>query len=87
MERMPLSLYAACLDCMAEDDAKDLREYLENKDYEAVCTGTRNPKFPVTQENSIILKYYKERGWISSYKQISDEEYQAYAKHKSPTTV
>lgn len=65
---IPIEVYAACLSNFTILQAKNLRLYLPNEGFEIVCTENKKPKFPDTPENRIILNYFKNQHWISSYK-------------------
>lgn len=64
------------------EDLRDLREYLPNPDFEAVCTTNQKPKFSGTEENRVILDYFKKQEWISSYQKLTDGRYQAFSTQK-----
>jgi len=68
IQYIPIKVYSYCLDEFTESQALKLRPYLANKDFEIVCTENRNPKFKDTPEVRKILKFYKEKSWISNYK-------------------
>ena len=54
---------------------------LSDTRYEAVCLENKSPSFPDTEYNRIILNYFKEQGWISSYKE-SKGKLRCYPKRK-----
>ncbi len=78
---IPTEVYATCLDVFTESQAKVLRAYLPNKDFEIACSTIRKPKFPDTPETRIILNYFRDRHWISSYK-IQDGIVRVYPTQK-----
>lgn len=78
---IPVEVYAACLEALATAQALELRPLLANPDFEVVCTDSKKPKFPNTQENRAILNYFASQSWISSYA-IQDGTLRAYPKRK-----
>ena len=68
IQYIPIEVYATCLSDFTVSDAMTLRQYLMNKNFEIACTESKKPKFPDTPENRIILNYFKNQHWISSYK-------------------
>ncbi len=68
IQYIPIEVYAACLSDFTVSDAMTLRQYLTDKNFEIACTESKKPKFPDTPENRIILNYFKNQHWISSYK-------------------
>lgn len=65
---IPIEVYASCLSNFTTFQAKNLRPYIPNKNFEIACTESKSPKFPDTPENRIILNYFKNQHWISSCK-------------------
>lgn len=64
---IPSKVYAACLNVLTKDRLLALRPYLENRDFEIVCTENKKPKFPNTPEVQTILNAFKAYRWISSW--------------------
>lgn len=81
-ERIPEAVYATMIQELDTEDLRDLREYLPNPDFEAVCTTNQKPKFSGTEENRVILDYFKKQEWISSYQKLTDGRYQAFSTQK-----
>lgn len=65
---IPVKVYSVCIEEFTEAQALALRPYLPDKNFEIVCTENKKPQFSDTAEVRTILKYFKERNWISSYK-------------------
>lgn len=65
---IPVKVYSACLEEFTASQALVLRPYLSDKNFEIVCTENKKPQFSDTAETRKILKYFKEKNWISSYK-------------------
>ncbi len=68
IQYLPVKVYSACLEEFTESQALVLRPYLSDKNFEIVCTENKKPQFSDTAETRKILKYFKEKNWISSYK-------------------
>ena len=68
IQYIPVKVYSACLEEFTESQALVLRPYLSDKNFEIVCTENKKPQFSDTAETRKILKYFKEKNWISSYK-------------------
>lgn len=68
IQYIPVKVYSACLEKFTEPQGLALRPYLPDKTFETVCTENKKPQFSDTAETRKILKYFKERNWISSYK-------------------
>lgn len=81
-EKIPEAVYAAMIQELDPEDLCDLRKYLPNPDFEAVCTTNQKPKFSGTEENRVILDYFKKQEWISSYQKLTDGRYQAFSTQK-----
>ena len=81
-EKIPEEVYAAMIEELDPEDLCDLRKYLPNPDFEAVCTTNQKPKFSGTEENRVILDYFKKQEWISSYQKLTDGRYQAFSTQK-----
>lgn len=63
------------------------RVYLPNPDFEAVCTTNQKPKFSGTEEHRVILEFFKQQGWISSYQKLPSGKYQAFSTMKKTAGV
>ena len=80
---LPSDIYAILINKQFCDDAKltKYRSILADDRYEAVCLENKSPSFSDTEYNRIILDYFKEKGWISSYKD-SKGKLRCYPKRK-----
>ena len=67
-EIIPVAVYAACLDVMDVTEGEELRKFLPNPNFESVCISDESQKFPCTEDIHLILEYFKENGWIDSYR-------------------
>ena len=76
------AVYAGCIDAMTITQGEELRGYLRDKNFEAVCTENKKPTFPANEFVHTILAYFQQNGWISSFRKISEEKYRAYPKSK-----
>lgn len=81
---LPSDIYAILIHKQFCDDAKltKYRSVLSDTRYEAACLENKSPSFPDTEYNRIILDYFKEQGWISSYKD-SKGKLRCYPKRKA----
>lgn len=70
--KIPLRIYADCLEIMGPTYAENLRRYLPNHAFEDACNGRKKPTFPDTEINRKIFQYYVDHNWISSYKKDHD---------------
>ncbi len=80
---LPSDIYAILINKQFCDNAKltKYRSILADTRYEAACLENKSPSFPDTEYNRIILEYFKEQGWISSYKD-SKGKLRCYPKRK-----
>jgi len=80
---LPSDIYAILIHKQFCDNAKLIkyRSILADNRYEAACLENKSPSFPDTEYNRIILDYFKEQGWISSYKD-SKGKLRCYPKRK-----
>lgn len=74
-EVIPITVYAACLGVMKLEQAEGLRRFLPDPNFEAVCTLEKAQTFPVTEDIHLILKYFKQNAWISSYQKRQGSYY------------
>lgn len=58
-----------------------LRKILNNKNFNALCSEGKSPTFDNTQYNVIILSYFVQQGWISSYRLVNNK-LRGYPKRK-----
>ena len=86
-ELIPIPVYAYALQSMTPMEAKKLRQYLPDKEFELVCTTNKKPKFSGTEDVRIILEYFKTQGWISSYQLLPSGKYQAFSKQRKLVTT
>lgn len=80
-------LYAALLPILDESSAKAIRQYIKNKDFDAVCTSSIRPTFKGTAENESILYYFRAHSWISSYSKNFDGSLRAYPKKSAHSAI
>lgn len=80
--RIPVPVYAHVLSAMQPKDAKILRQYLPDPNYELVCTSNKKPTFPGLEDVKTILEYFKKQGWISSYQLLLSGRYKAFSKQR-----
>lgn len=81
-EQIPIPVYAYTLQAMQPEEAKTLRQYLPDPNYELVCITNRKPTFPGAEDVKTILEYFKKQGWISSYQLQLSGRYKAFSKQK-----
>lgn len=86
-EKLPVAVYATMIQELDPEDLRDLRKYLPNPDFEAVCTTNQKPKFSGTEEHRVILEFFKQQGWISSYQKLPSGKYQAFSTMKKTAGV
>lgn len=67
-ELIPVPVYAACLECMTPVQAEELRRYLADPNFEAVCSSNEALQFPYSEDAHMILQYFLEHDWISAYR-------------------
>jgi len=79
---MPLELYSVLQKELNHADAKALIEYLPNKNFAKACKKGHRPAFDNTEVNRVILEYFRESGWISSYKIMMDGKLRAFSREK-----
>lgn len=82
---MPSEIYAELLfECLIDAQTIiELRKILNNKNFDLLCQGSHRPSFENNSYNRIILDYFMENEWISSYKEVSDGKLRAYPKRKA----
>ena len=82
---MPSEIYAELLSESLIDAPTiiELRKILNNKNFDLLCQGSHRPSFENNSYNRIILDYFMENEWISSYKEVSDGKLRAYPKRKA----
>lgn len=59
----------------------ELRGLLDNKDFDALCTLGKSPTFENSSCNQIILDFFVNQGWISSYRLVNGK-LRGYPKRK-----
>lgn len=59
----------------------ELRKILDNNNFDMLCSKGKSPNFDNTDENEIILDYFVQQGWISSYR-IVNNKLRGYPKRK-----
>ncbi|MBR3918332.1 MAG: hypothetical protein IKJ59_06300 [Clostridia bacterium] len=79
---MPSEIYAELLfeGLIDAQTIIELRKILNNKNFDLLCQGSHRPSFEDNSYNRIILDYFMENEWISSYKEVSDGKLRAYPK-------
>lgn len=79
---MPSEIYAELLfeSLIDAQTIIELRKILNNKNFDLLCQGSHRPSFEDNSYNRIILDYFMENKWISSYKEVSDGKLRAYPK-------
>lgn len=60
---------------VTSNPAFDLLKYL-------IWNGYIDEEFSGTEENRVILDYFKKQEWISSYQKLTDGRYQAFSTQK-----
>ena len=83
-ETIPVPVYAYTIQSMTLEEAKELRQYPPDKRFELVCTTNKKPRFPGSEDVSVILKSFKVQGWISSYQLLPSDGYRAFPKQRKP---
>lgn len=84
---MPVELYANCLSELTPEQAQELRQYLQNENFDIACSQNRNPAFPDTPYNRTILDYYVAQGWISSYMSAPKNQLRVFSKRRDISLV